>query len=88
VKYGLHRFYVNVKTMKTTKSTTVPNSIRTSRNSEPVKVAKPLVRRARPSEEEIRKKAEEIYHQRISRGEQGNAVDDWRKAEELLSGAR
>lgn len=39
-----------------------------------------------PTEEEIRKKAEEIYHERISRGEYGTAEDDWHKAEKILKG--
>lgn len=39
-----------------------------------------------PSEEEIRLKAREIYFERISRGEHGTPEDDWREAEELLSG--
>jgi hypothetical protein len=37
-----------------------------------------------PSEDEIREKAKEIYHQRISRGEYGTAADDWNNAEKLL----
>ncbi len=39
-----------------------------------------------PTLEEIRKKAEEIYIDRVSRGEHGSAEDDWIKAEELLKG--
>ena len=38
-----------------------------------------------PSEKEIREKAEEIYYQRIDRGEQGTSVNDWLAAEEYLS---
>lgn len=37
-----------------------------------------------PWEEVIREKAEEIYYQRIKRGEYGTAEDDWFKAEEYL----
>jgi hypothetical protein len=37
-----------------------------------------------PSEDEIREKAKEIYHQRILRGEHGTAVEDWNNAEKLL----
>jgi hypothetical protein len=37
-----------------------------------------------PTEDEIRKKAEEIYHERIARGEYGTAEDDWQKAEKIL----
>jgi hypothetical protein len=38
----------------------------------------------RPSEDEIREKAREIYHQRIMRGEYGTAIEDWNNAEKLL----
>ena len=41
-----------------------------------------------PTEDEIRNKAQEIYELRKSRGEQGNALDDWHKAEEFFSGSR
>jgi len=37
-----------------------------------------------PTEEQIRKKAEEIYHERMTRGEHGTSEDDWHKAESLL----
>jgi hypothetical protein len=39
-----------------------------------------------PTEDEIRKKAEEIYHERMARGEYGTAEDDWHKAEKILKG--
>jgi len=39
-----------------------------------------------PDENEIRLKAQEIYHERIFRGENGTAEDDWMKAERLLKG--
>jgi hypothetical protein len=32
-----------------------------------------------PVEEEIREKAEEIYHQRVDRGEYSTPEDDWFK---------
>jgi len=37
-----------------------------------------------PSEDEIREKAQEIYYERIARGEYGTAEGDWHVAEELL----
>ena len=37
-----------------------------------------------PGEEEIREKAEEIYYQRLERGENGTSTDDWLAAEEYL----
>ncbi len=39
-----------------------------------------------PDENEIRIKAQEIYHERIFRGEHGTPEDDWMKAERLLKG--
>lgn len=39
-----------------------------------------------PGEDQIREKAREIYFERIARGEHGTAEDDWREAEELLTG--
>jgi hypothetical protein len=41
-----------------------------------------------PSHEEIRKKAEEIYYDRIARGADGTAEDDWHLAEKLLKAAK
>jgi hypothetical protein len=38
-----------------------------------------------PCEEDIREKANEIYLQRIERGEDGTAEEDWNEAEKLLS---
>jgi hypothetical protein len=37
-----------------------------------------------PGEEEIREKAEEIYYQRMERGEYGTAEEDWFNAVEYL----
>lgn len=42
------------------------------------------VSKSLPGEEEIREKAMEIYHQRIERGEYGNAETDWLEAERVL----
>lgn len=39
-----------------------------------------------PGENDIRLKAQEIYNDRIFRGEHGTAEDDWIKAERLLKG--
>jgi hypothetical protein len=39
-----------------------------------------------PGEIDIRIKAQEIYNDRIFRGEHGTAEDDWLKAERLLKG--
>jgi hypothetical protein len=40
--------------------------------------------KSRPSEEEIRNKAREIYHERIGHGEHGTAEQDWLKAEQFF----
>ena len=39
---------------------------------------------SKPTEEQIRDKAREIYHERLKRGEYGTAMDDWHQAEKLL----
>ena len=41
-----------------------------------------------PDKEEIRKKAKEIYLERLARNEEGTSEDDWLKAEKLLKGAK
>lgn len=47
-------------------------------------VKKPSAANKVVSIETIRKKAEEIYHARIARGEHGTAEGDWHHAEHLL----
>ena len=37
-------------------------------------------------EDEIRKKAQQIYTERIARGESGTAENDWLQAERMLKG--
>jgi hypothetical protein len=37
-----------------------------------------------PTEDELRAKAEEFYHQRVDRGEYGTAEGDWLAAEEYF----
>ena len=39
-----------------------------------------------PGENDIRAKAQELYHDRISRGEHGTPEDDWLRAEKILRG--
>ena len=65
----------------------VSKTKKVSKVSKPVRSKKVASVKSLPSEEEIRIKAKEIYLQRIERGEYGNAIDDWRKAEELLKGS-
>jgi len=45
-----------------------------------------LSQKKRPTEEQIREKAREIYNQRLKRGERGTELDDWQKAEKILEG--
>lgn len=72
--------------MKSSKSKVISNPKKTSEAGETVKNKKVTPVVSGPSEEEIREKAKEIYLQRINRGENGTAIDDWHKAEELLRG--
>ncbi len=48
------------------------------------KVTRAAGKETSPSEEEIRLKAEEIYYERIARGEHGTPESDWLEAEKLL----
>ncbi|MGC9471889.1 MAG: hypothetical protein ACP5D1_10120 [Bacteroidales bacterium] len=47
-----------------------------------------VARKPAPTEEEIRRKAEEIYHDRVAKGIYGTAEDDWHQAEKQLKNAR
>jgi hypothetical protein len=64
--------------MKTAK--TNEKSKKTSSDKKPVKNSKSKKIMANPGEEKIREKAEEIYNQRIDRGEEGTAENDWHEA--------
>jgi hypothetical protein len=74
-------------TIKTAKSKVTSKPKKTSGAGVAEKSKKVATGKSTPTEEQIRKKAEEIYHQRIKRGEHGTAVDDWKKAEKLLKGS-
>jgi hypothetical protein len=71
--------------MKTPKANEISKPKKSSEGGSAVKSKKVTTSKSVPSDDEIRKKAEEIYHKRIARGESGNALDDWNKAKELLS---
>jgi hypothetical protein len=73
--------------MKTLKAKTISKPKKTSKGSKTVRSKKVTISKSLPNEEDIRKKAEEIYLQRIAHGEDGTAIDDWHKAEELLRGS-
>jgi hypothetical protein len=78
------------KSSKVTKAETPSKVSKTKKVSKETKTVRPrkvTTGRSLPTEDEIRNKAKEIYLQRIERGEYGNAIDDWRKAEELLKGS-
>ena len=49
---------------------------------------KVTAKKSGPTHEEIRKKAEEIYHDRIARGADGTSEEDWHLAEKLLKAAK
>ena len=74
-------------TIKTAKSKVTGKPKKASGTGVAEKSKKAATGKSTPTEEQIRKKAEEIYHQRIIRGENGTAVDDWKKAEKLLKGS-
>jgi hypothetical protein len=73
-------------TKKITKRASTPGTKKTTAAGKPVKERKIRVSIPEPTEEQIRKKAEEIYYDRIARGEYGTAEDDWHKAERILKG--
>jgi len=70
--------------MKTSKAKPVSKPKKTSGVSKTVKSKKATGKKSVLNDEEIRKKANEIYMERIARGEHGTSLDDWHKAEEIL----
>ena len=80
------------KTTSATGSTKTKSAPKSKVESSPKGASKPKAApRAKaqsktPTLEEIRKKAEEIYLDRVNRGEHGHAEDDWLKAEQILKG--
>jgi hypothetical protein len=68
--------------MRTSKTSN--KSEKTSKDVGSVKRKKATIGNSTPSEEDIREKATEIYHQRIERGEQGTPENDWFEAENYL----
>jgi hypothetical protein len=73
--------------MKTSKEQVNAKPKKTSAGGKSVKAKKVTSIKSGPSEEEVREKAKEIYHERISRGEYGTEEDDWFEAEEFLRGS-
>jgi len=73
--------------MKTSKARVISEPKKTSKTDEAGKSGPAKTRKSKPGDEEIRKKAMEIYYERIARGEHGTAESDWLEAEKLLSGS-
>jgi hypothetical protein len=80
-------------TAKTTAKTTAKKAPKSSGKSAKAattattaRTRKVAAKKALPGEEDIRLKAQEIYNDRISRGEHGTAEEDWLKAEKQLKG--
>jgi hypothetical protein len=48
------------------------------------KTKKPAPKKSAVSDEDIRKRAEEIFNERMARGEGGDHLSDWIKAEKEL----
>ena len=70
------------KTKSTAKTT--GKTKRTTASSKSVKGKTTKAGTQVPTEDEIRVKAQEIYNERISRGEYTSSEEDWHEAERLL----
>jgi len=70
--------------MKTSKATTTSKPKKTTSAGGAIKSRRVSSAKSAPSEEDIRKKAFEIYNQRLESGKYGTESDDWNEAEELL----
>lgn len=73
--------------MKTSKGKTPVKTKEASEAVKTIKSRKVSTVKSGPNEEEIRAKAREIYYERISRGEHGNAESDWYEAKKFLGGS-
>jgi hypothetical protein len=71
-------------TMERSKSKTPVKTKKASEGGKMLKGRKVTPVKSGPSEEEIRVKAREIYYERMSRGEHGNAESDWNEAKKIL----
>jgi hypothetical protein len=69
--------------MKTSKS--MSESGKRGKAKDSVKNRKIIINESGPTEEEIREKANELYLQRIERGEDGTAENDWAEAERYFN---
>ena len=62
--------------MKTSKAKAISKPKKISEVGETVNSKKVTTSKSVPGEEEIRKRADQIYHKRIARGEHGTALDE------------
>lgn len=75
-------------TKKTTKGVAPGRPKKAATSGKKVTSKRASAEKPAPTDDQIRKKAEEIYYERIARGEHGTPEDDWHKAEELLKGTK
>jgi hypothetical protein len=68
----------------TTKSKLAGKSVKTTGTGNELKNKSNSSVKNTPTEDQIRDKAKEVYHERLKRGEYGTALDDWHTAEKLL----
>jgi hypothetical protein len=74
------------KTKSTAKTT--GKTKKTTASSKSAKANTTKVGARIPIEDDIRVKAQEIYNERLSRGEEGTAESDWLQAEKILKGKK
>lgn len=74
--------------MEKSKAKAASKPKKTSGTGKPARIKKVTTMNTEPREEEIREKAKEIYHERIARGLDGTAEEDWLNAEQKLRGIK
>jgi hypothetical protein len=77
--------------METSRSKAKPkakSAVKPKRSASTAKAGQGRTKAAKnsPGENDIRAKAQELYFDRISRGENGTPEDDWLRAEQILRG--
>jgi hypothetical protein len=82
------KFAIKLGTMKTTRNQSTSKQKKTAESVEAVSKKGVTISKPDPTEDEIRTKAREIYHDRMVRGEHGTSEGDWIKAEELLKASK
>jgi hypothetical protein len=70
--------------MKTAKTEGVTRPKKSTAKNIAVMARKEIIKGHEPTEDEIRDKAQAIYLERLEKGEDGTAIDDWFKAEKIL----